>query len=193
MTSPSPSASPEEQGSPLPAILVGVAILGVAAFFIFGSGGAEEATASRVDGPSANQTASDRSVGSDPSGRVRGGIGARGVDDAQGPRSARLNPVVGGVIEGNGLKLPAEAPKTPESFASKSEEIAYYEEKLTNEKEMLEKRALFLDRVNQNILNARSPEQKQVAESRGKIVQKNYDDQKEKVEALERRLAELRG
>lgn len=193
MTSPSPSASPEEQGSPLPAIVAGVAILGVAAYLIFGSDATSSETATPGSGKSAAlQAASDHSVAGDPSGKVRGGVGARSIDDAQGPRQARINPAIGVHHEALGMKVPPEAPKKPESFASTDEEIAYYEEQLGVEKEMLEKRALFLERVNKNILNAKTPEQKQIAESRGKTVQRNYDTQKEKVESIERRLAELR-
>lgn len=194
MTSPSPSASPEEQGSPLPAIIAGVAILGVAAYLIFGSDATSSETAAQGSGKSAAlQSASEHSAEGDPSAKVRGGVGARAVDEAKGARQARINPAVGAPIEGLGMKMPAEAPKKPESFASKAEEITYYEEQLGIEKEMLSKRALFLERVNKNILNAKTPEQKEIAESRGKTVQKNYDTQKEKVESIERRLAELRG
>ena len=119
MSTETPSAQPEEEGSPLPAIIAGVGILGVAAFLIFGTGsGGEEATRSEADKASQSAQEGDKSAGA--GGRVRGGIGARSVDDAQGRPDGRRNPAIGVPQEGMRLSPGTPKPKKkPESFDSR--------------------------------------------------------------------------
>ena len=84
-------------------------------------------------------------------------------------------------------------PKEPPTFATKAEEITYYEKVLSNEVALLDKRAQFVERTKANVDKARTNEEREVAESRLKIVEKNYDDQLKAVEAAKRKLSELRG
>jgi hypothetical protein len=196
-TSPPPPA-PEEQGSPKLALLVGLAILGVAAFVIFGTGGA---TSGRADAAKSGGAADQAAAGAKSSvvegnARVRGGVDARDVDEAQGraepeAKKYRRNPALGEPLEGLDL-LPSE-PKKPETFATKAEEIAFYEQKLARERVILEKRSQFLDRVKTIRAGAKTAEEKQVAESRGKIVEDNFEEQQKVVGDLEKKLAGLKG
>ncbi|MCA9663859.1 MAG: hypothetical protein KC486_36375 [Myxococcales bacterium] len=193
MSTETPSAQPEEEGSPLPAIIAGVGILGVAAFLIFGTGsGGEEATRSEADKASQSAQEGDKSAGA--GGRVRGGIGARSVDDAQGRPDGRRNPAIGVPQEGMRLSPGTPKPKKkPESFDSIEEERAYYRAELVREKAMLERRYEFVKRLEKVKQDAASADEREVAESRGKIVEENYAKQQKVVEELEAKLEELGG
>jgi len=191
MSTETPPASPEE-GSPLPAIVAGVAILGVAAFLIFGGGSSEEATekASSAKSSQSADKASEAVAGG--GGRVRGGVGARSIDDAQGRSTARRNPKLGTPMEG--MKLdPSPRSKEPPDFQSAAEEIAYYEKKLEREREILAQRERFVERLEKVKKDAVSAEEREVAESRGKIVTDNYAKQQKVIEELEKKLEGLKG
>jgi hypothetical protein len=194
MSTETPSAQPEEEGSPLPAIIAGVGILGVAAFLIFGTGsGGEEATRSEAD--KASQSAQDGGKSAGAGGRVRGGIGARAVDDAQGRPDSRRNPAIGVPQEGLRLSPGMGKPKKkkPESFESIEAERAYYQAELTREKAMLDKRFEFVKRLEKVKRDAASADERQAAERRGKVVEENYAKQQKVVEDLEAKLEELGG
>jgi len=195
-TSPPPPA-PEEHGSPKLALLVGLAILGVAAFIIFGSGGGATsggAAATKGGGAAADQAATAaRSSVVDGNTRVRGGIDPRDVDEAQGrpePKQYRRNPALG---TPEGLDMLPNEPKRPEAFATKAEEIAFYEQKLARERVILSRRGEFLDRAKKIRADAATSEEKEVAESRGKIVENNFEEQQKVVGDLEKKLAGLKG
>ncbi|MCA9635767.1 MAG: hypothetical protein KC420_07015, partial [Myxococcales bacterium] len=71
MSTETPSAPQEEVGSPLPAIVAGVAILGVAAFLIFGSGDSSTTATEQGSAPASQAAASDRAEARVHSGKVR--------------------------------------------------------------------------------------------------------------------------
>jgi hypothetical protein len=191
MSTETPPASPEE-GSPLPAIVAGVAILGVAAFLIFGGGSSEEATEKTSSAKSSQSADRAEEVVAGGGGRVRGGVGARSIDDAKGRSTARRNPKLGAPMEG--MKLdPTPRPKEPPDFQSAAEEIEYYEKKLEREREILVQRERFVERLEKVKKEAVSAEEREVAEGRGKIVTDNYAKQQQVVEELEKKLEGLRG
>ncbi|HGG56507.1 MAG TPA: hypothetical protein ENK31_01790 [Nannocystis exedens] len=190
MSTESPPVDPPVEGSPLPAILAGVAILAVAAFLIFGSGSSEQATED-ARGAKGGQAGMSGDAKAGAGGRVRGGVGARAADAAQGRSGARRNPKLGSPIEG--MKLNPSAPPEPPNFESKEEEIAYFEKKLERERELLEQRARFVERVKKAVREAPSAEERSVAEGRSKIVSDNYAQQQEAVKELEAKVARLKG
>lgn len=192
MSTNTPPSAPEEQGSPLPAIIAGVAILAVAAFLIFGSSSSTTATAGKGKGEIASQGADQAGkTATDASGKVRGGVEARAVDEAKGRVQYQRNPALGTPVEG--MQVLPEAPKKPDSFPSKEAEISYYEKVLVAEQALLDKRTEFVKRAHQIRADARTPEEKQVAESRTKIVEDNLEEQKKVVDDLEKKLGTLKG
>ncbi len=191
MSTETPAANPEE-GSPLPAIIAGVAILGVAAFLIFGGGSGEEATEKEASANSSQATDQSADAAAGRGGRVRGGVGARSIDDAKGRSKPRRNPKLGPPMEG--MKLdPTPRPKEPPDFESAAEEIAWYEKKLEREREILVQRERFVERLDKVKKDAISAEDREVAEGRGKIVTDNYAKQQKVVEDLEKKLEGLKG
>jgi len=193
MSTETPPVNPEE-GSPLPAILAGVAILGVAAFLIFGTGSdGDEAT--DESGRAKSSQSANQASGADSGakgGRVRGGVGARDIDDARGRPQTRRNPKLGAPMEG--MKLdPKPRAKEPTSFASAEEEIEYFEGKLRRAQQILEQRARFVERLEKVKKDAVSAEERNVAENRGKIVVENFDKQQKVVDELAAKVAKLKG
>ena len=193
MSTETPPVNPEE-GSPLPAILAGVAILGVAAFLIFGTGGGggETATENGRAGAGSNQSADQGEAAVANGGRVRGGVQPRSIDDARGRPETRRNPKLGTPIEG--MKLdPQPRPSEPPNFTSPEEEIDYFEKKLVREQQILEQRGRFVERVERAKGSAASAQEREIAESRGKIVVDNFAEQQKVVDELEAKLAKLKG
>lgn len=189
MSTETPPVDPVE-GSPLPAILAGVAILAVAAFLIFGSG-SDEQTAQEAPGAKAGQSAMSSDAKAGAGGRVRGGVGARSADRAEQGSSTRRNPKLGAPIEG--LKLNPSGPPEPPSFDTKEEELAFFEKKLERERQLLDQRARFVERVEKAKREASSAEARGVAEGRHKIVTDNYAHQQKLVKELEAKVAGLKG
>ncbi len=190
MSTESPPVDPPVEGSPLPAILAGVAILAVAAFLIFGSGSSEQATED-VPGAKGGQAGMSSDAKAGAGGRVRGGVGARAADRAEGRSGARHNSKFSSSIEG--MKLTPSQPPEPPSFTSKDEEIAYFEKKLERERQILDQRARFVERVKKAVREASSADERGVAEGRSKIVTDNYEHQQEVVQELEAKVAGLKG
>ena len=195
MSTKPPPSPPTEEGSPLPAIIAGVAILAVAAFMIFGSGPSTPTRATvsgRGDAAGSQSAAEAAKRAVDASAKVRGGVEARQVDEAQGPPGPpRRNPSIGPPLEG--MTMLPNAPKRPETFASKEEEIAYYEQLLVREQAILDKRSEFVDRVHRIRDEAKTAEEREVAAGRTKIVEDNFDEQQKTVADLKKKLAGLKG
>ncbi len=189
MSTETPPVDPVE-GSPLPAILAGVAILAVAAFLIFGSGSSEQAT-EEAPGAKSAQSAMSSDAKASAGGPVRGGVGARATDRAQGRSGTRVNPKLGSPVEG--LKLNPSGPPEPPSFDTKEEELAFFEKKLERERQLLDQRARFVKRVEKAKREASSAEERGVAEGRHKIVSDNYAHQEMVVKDLEAKVAGLKG
>jgi hypothetical protein len=198
MSEPGPktaTASQPEQGGALWALIVGGAILVVAALLIFWPGG--DAASGGPGGAgkgkgSAGQQASLAQSGGGPDGQAFG-VGAREYDPNRGNGKARINPAILPVGNGSSsLAPPRKVKPEPTSFASASAEIAYWEKKLGLAQKELAQRTIFLERMKKVKENARTSEQIELAERRGVIVEKNYTDQKKVVEDLEQKVAGLK-
>ncbi len=192
----------DSEGGLLPAILVGAGLLAVVALLLF-SGGDDDETDKGKDGQdktAAAQGANDRG-GAAGGANTPGGVAARPTDDPSrkvAPGSARINPAVR-PFEGKGINpiVPKEEP--PPENATTDELIDWYEKKLEVAQRMLESRQTFKDRlpqIQERIENSDSPErdkQLEAFEGRKKLVEKNFESAKKKVEEIEAKLAELRG
>lgn len=193
----------EREGGLMPAILVGLGLLAVVALLVFG-GGDDESKADAAGGAkSAAGAAGDRGGAGAAGPAGKGGVPARPYDKAANaaPGSARVNPAV---------KLPAVgmAPQggegarkndTPPEGASNDELIAWYEKKLEEAQRHLEQRKTFKDRlpgIRERIEQSNRPDKAkelEAFEGRAKTVSDNLDKAQQKVDDLEKKLAELRG
>ncbi len=190
MTSVSSHQPPEEEGSPLPALLAGGAIIVIFALIIFWPSG-EEAV---YQGPSGGVNGQQQSAnqGSKPkASRRTAQVEAREMD-RPGVRSAgsKINPKIGPMVSGMAPPPPKE--EIPE-FKSKTEEITYWERKLEVANRMLAGRKVFVDRLNRISSEAEDPSQRENVESRRATVEQNYEAARAKVKEIEDRIAELRG
>ena len=186
---PPPSAPPDEPQGSLGAVLIGAAILIVAALLIFwpDSDAASGDAGKGGKGGKAGQQGSNMADGG-RSGTARG-IQPREVD----PAEARMTPQVtpGLLAPTNGLAtMPAPKPE-PTSFPSAAAEIAYFEKKLVQAREDLAARTTFLERMKKQKDNAPISELERMNQ-RGKVVQDNYDKAVVKVGELEKKVAELK-
>jgi len=199
MSEPGPKAAtasqPESaQGGALWALIVGGAILVVAALLIFWPGGDATGGAGSGKGKgSAGQQASlAQGGGGGPEGQAMG-VGARDYDPNRGNGKVRVNPGLLPVGPGsNTMAPPRKVKPEPTSFPSAAAEIAYWEKKLALAQQELTQRTLFLERMKKVKENARTSEQIETAERRGVIVQKNYDEAKKHVEELEQKVGGLK-
>lgn len=187
-TTPTPPPAEDPQGS-LGAVLIGGAILVVAALLIFWPDGD---SASRTDGAGGrgNSAQANSGGGASGSGQSKGGVGARDHDPAEGKVNARINPAL--QMSSRTMAPSRPPPPEPTSFNSPAEEIAYFEKKLEQARADLEARSTFLERMKKVKDDARTPADQSRAQARGEIVQKNYDDAMDAVADLEKKLAELR-
>ncbi|MBZ5715732.1 hypothetical protein [Nannocystis pusilla] len=189
------SQSEPAQGGALWALIVGGAILVVAALLIFWPGG--DATSASGSGKgskgSAGQQASLAQGGAGgPEGQALG-VSARDYDPNRGNGKVRINPNILPVGPGaNSLAPPRKVKPEPTSFPSAAAEIAYWEKKLAAARQDLTQRTLFLERMQKVKENARTSEQIELAERRGVVVQKNYDEAKKTVEELEQKVDGLK-
>lgn len=186
---PPPSAPPDEPQGSLGAVLIGAAILLVAALLIFwpDSDAASGDAGKGGKGGKAGQQGSNMADGG-RSGTARG-IQPREVD----PAEARMTPQVtpGLLAPTNGLAtMPAPKPE-PTSFPSAAAEIAYFEKKLEEARANLVARTTFLERMKKQKDNAPISELERMNQ-RGKVVQDNYDKAVAKVGELEKKVAELK-
>ncbi|WAS94153.1 hypothetical protein [Nannocystis punicea] len=182
------------QGGALWALIVGGAILVVAALLIFWPGGdAASGTAGAGKGKvSGGQQASLAQGGGEPTAQALG-VGAREYDPNRAGGKARVNPALLPVGPKSDSLAPPKKPKPePTSFPSASAEIAYWEKKLDIARKELAQRTVFLERMKKVKENARTSDQIELAERRGVIVEKNYTDQKKLVEDLEQKVAGLK-
>mgnify|MGYP000140193722 CR=1 FL=1 len=193
MTAPesTPSTPPpadESQGS-LGAVLIGGAILVVAALLIFWPDGDTARQTSEVAKPTTAQASTAGSSASG-SGQARGGVAPRESDPAQGRVAPRVNPAIGAASRS---MAPSRPPKPePTGFRSAEAEIAYFEKKLEQARNDLKARTTFLERMNRIKENAKTLAEQDRAASRGVIVQQNYDKAKQVVAELEEKVAGLR-
>jgi hypothetical protein len=126
-----------------------------------------------------------------------GGVKARAYDEPQAPGgSGRRNPAVKLPSLGMAPDMP-QKDEPPPTFASKADEIAWYEVRLANAQKQLEARKKFVDRLpSARERLAKGPDaaaQLKAFEGRSKIVQTNYDRAQEVVGEIERKLSQLRG
>lgn len=198
MTPPAPTTPPpadDPQGS-LGAVLIGGAILLIAGLFIFwpasetaspgggGAGGNKAGAAAQQ----ANSAAEDGRSG----GGLAQGIEARDVDPARGQQRSEARVTPGLLAPTRGMApVP---PPTPErtSFASNAEELAYFEKKLEDARKDLDMRATFLERMRKIEAQGKSAAEDERNAARAKIVQKNYDSARLRVEELEKKVKALR-
>jgi len=186
MTSPG-SGQPEEEGSSLPALLAGIAIVGVAAYLIFGPDG------SAPGADSGNQAVAGQ-VGKDGKSGAPGrkvGVEDREIDSPDGPeRKYRRNPAIG--IPVNNV-APAPPPTPIPDFKTPEEEIAFWERRLKGLQAQLHSRETFVARSLRRIESAESADKRSQAEATHKTVVANRDEVKAKVDELEQKLVDLRG
>ncbi|MBK7824569.1 hypothetical protein [Nannocystis sp.] len=183
-----PNAPPDEPQGSLGAVLIGAAILIVAALLIFwpdndaASDGAGGGKASKAGQQGSNMADGGRS------GTARG-IQPRAVD----PAEARMTPQVrpGLLAPTDGLAtMPTPKPE-PTSFPSAAAEIAYFEKKLVQAREDLVARTTFLERMKKTLAEGAISEHDRNTQ-RAKIVQSNYDKAQARVTELEQKVADLK-
>ena len=178
----------------LPVVIGGAAILAVFALIAFwpgksptsGTEGGKKTAAAGVDGELEGR------------GGGKGGVQAREYDEPSAPeRPGRRNPAVRLPNVGMAPEAPAAKDDTPPVFASKAEEIAWYERKLAQAQDVLEARQKFAERlpkVKEKIEQAPNAEkQLEAFEQRKKIVEDNYAKAQADVAELEKKLTDLRG
>lgn len=187
---PNPAAVPppgeEPQGS-LGAVLIGGAILLVAALLIFWP------SSESASGAGANGSGSSRSGGVQGSdiaggqGQAVRGITPREVDPAEGKARAQT----AFMAPTNGMTMMPTPKPEPTSFPSAAAEIAYFEKKLEQARRDLVSRTTFLERMKKIQDNAPISEHDKNVR-RAKVVQENYDKALDRVEELEKKLKDLR-
>ena len=194
MSEPGSKAGPpaEQEGSAVWALLVGGAILVIAALLIFWPSGETAQNRSGKGGATGSQSALAQGG---PNGEGGGlGVAAREFDPNRGGGGgARINPVLRPQGRAANTLAPPRKPKPePTSFPTASAEIAYWEKKLTLARNDLAQRTMFWERMQKVKEDARTSEQIDNAERRGKIVEKNYLDAKKAVEDLEKKVEGLK-
>ncbi|HEY8376847.1 MAG TPA: hypothetical protein VIK91_10175 [Nannocystis sp.] len=196
---PSGAAPEPEEGSALWALLVGGAILVIAALLIFwpsgdsGTAGGKSGIATRRPGDPASQSLAQGGAPGQGGGMALG-VEAREYDPHRGGGGQRrVNPIfLPEGTAGTTLAPPKKPKPEPTSFPSASAEIAYWEKKLDLARDELSRRTMFWERMQRAKEEARTSEQIETAERRSKIVEKNYLDQKKIVEDLEKKVADLK-
>ena len=186
MTAPG-SGQPEEEGSSLPALLAGIAIVGVAAYLIFGPDGSPPG----ADG--GKQAAADHAGKNGKSGTPgrKVGVEDREIDSPDGPaKKYRRNPAIGMPVND---VAPPPPPKPIPDFKTPEEEIAFWEGRLKGLKAQLHSRETFVSRSQRRIDQAESADKRAQAEATHKTVTANRDELKSKVDELEQKLTDLRG
>ena len=188
-TPPAPGSSPaEEPQGALGAVLIGGAILLIAALLIFWPSGGS----SGVDGKGGargQQAYNGDGIDGDDRGGPGRGIKPREAD----PAEARVAPRVreGLLAPNNGMAMAPTREPEPTSFPSVAAEIAYLEKKLVEARANLESRATFLARMKKIQAAAPISDQERNAR-RAKVVQDNYDKAQLRVDDLVYKLKLLR-
>lgn len=179
----------------LPVVIGGAVILLVFALIAFWPGKSPDRESEAAKKAAAANAESDRASRSGGGGK--GGVQARDYDEPSAPaRPGKRNPAVRLPNVGMAPEAPAPKDDTPPVFASKSEEIAWYERKLVQAQEVLDARQKFAERlpkVRAKIEQAPNAEQQlQAFEQRKKIVEDNYAKAQADVAEIEKKLAQLR-
>lgn len=189
-----PNAEPADGGA-VWALLVGGAILTIAALLIFWPTGD---TATQTGGAAAGrngggQQASHTANGDAQGGlALNGGVGAREVDPARNGRPRVREGLLPGGSGGLNLAPPPKPKPEPTSFSSAAKEIAYYEKKLEAARYTLTQREKFWERMQRIREGAVTPQAQQAAEQRAVIVKKNLDDAAAAVKELEQKVQRLK-
>jgi len=191
-TSPAPGNSPaEEPQGALGAVLIGGAILVIAALLIFWPGGGGSGVGVGVGGKGGGAGGQQAYNGIDDDG---GGGRSRGISPREvDPAEARVAPRVreGLLAPTNGMAMVPTREPEPTSFPSVAAEIAYLEKKLVEARSNLEARGVFLERMKK--IQARAPISEHERNTRrGKVVQENYDKAQTRVDDLVYKLKLLR-
>lgn len=183
-----PNAPADEPQGSLGAVLIGGAILVVAALLIFwpDSETASKAGAGGKDGAAGQQSSN---IAGDGPGGVPRGIQPRAIDPAEGRSAPRVTP--GLMAPSNGLAMLPERKPEPTSFPSAAAEIAHFEKKLEQARADLTARTTFLERMKKQKDEAPISET-DTMNQRAKIVQNNYDRALARVEELEQKVAGLK-
>jgi len=188
------SADGQDKKSMMPVLLGGGVILAVFALIAFWPSDKGDGTGANADKGAAE---GEDGPGGSKVGAGKGGVQARDYDEPSAPtRPGKRNPAVR--LPNVGMSPEAPAPEeAPPVFASKAEEIAWYERKLEKAKELRDARQKFADRlprVKEKIESSPNPDQQmQAFEKRKKIVEENYAKAQADVAELEKKLAELKG
>ena len=188
--SPAPGNSPaEEPQGALGAILVGAAILLVAALLIFWPSSETAGEAGGKAGRVGGQQAAYNGDGED---NARGrGISPREVDPAQVPVGVTPRVRDGILAPNNGMAMAPTREPEPTSFPSVAAEITYLEKKLEAARESLKSRGVFVERMKK--MQERAPVSDfERTSARAKIVQDNYDKAQARVDDLEYKIKLLR-
>lgn len=182
-----PNAPPDEPQGSLGAVLIGAAILIVAALLIFWPD-SDAASGGDAGGKGGKAGQGSNMADGGRSGTARG-IQPREVDPAEGRMTPQVTP--GLLAPTNGLAtMPAPKPE-PTSFPSAEAEIAYFEKKLVQAREDLAARTTFLERMKKTLAEGAISEHDRNTQ-RAKIVQSNYDKAQARVTELEQKVADLK-
>lgn len=181
---------------------VGVVLAVIAAIALWPKSEDAGGDAKKRAKPGASARAGDGEGGGGGAGGPGGaGVAARAYDNPNAPGgSGRINPAVklpnvGMAPEGAGGTPQKDEP--PATFASKAEEIAWYEGRLERANKNLEARKKFYDRlpaVRERVAAGPDPQrQLETFEGRKKVVEENYAKAQADVIEVEKKLKELRG
>jgi hypothetical protein len=191
-----PTASESREGGLLPAMLAGAGILIVVALLVLWPSGDDGGSGPESLAGSAQGAAGAAGGGNGAGGR--GGVQARDFDEASRQSPApRMNPAVRLPPQGAGM-APGMPPKSddPPEFASRQDEITWYEERLARAIQMRDSRQKFVERlpkIRERIEEGDNPEEGLKAfEGRKKIVEDNFAKAQARVDELEAKLAGLR-
>lgn len=186
---PPPNAPADEPQGSLGAVLIGAAVLAIAALLIFWP---DSETASKTgkggrDGGAAGQASNV--AGGGGAGGVARGIQPRAIDPAEGRSQPQVTP--GLMAPSNGLAMVPERKPDPTSFPSAAAEIAFFEKKLEQARADLTARTTFLERMKKQKDDAPISETDKMNQ-RSKVVQENFDKARARVEELEEKVAGLK-
>jgi len=188
-TSSAPGTAPaEEPQGALGAVLIGGAILVIAALLIFWPSSDTAGEAGGKGGRGGGQQAYNGDGEGD--GKTRG-ISPREVDPAEARIAVTPRVREGILAPTNGMAMVPTREPEPTSFPSVAAEITYLEKKLVEARSNLESRAVFLERMKKMQQSAPVSEYERTS-ARAKVVQDNYDKAQARVDDLEYKIKLLR-
>jgi hypothetical protein len=183
-----PTAAVDEPQGSLGAVLIGVAVLAIAALLIFWPD-SETASKAGKDGKDGAAGQGSNVAGGGAAGGVARGIQPRAIDPAEARSRPQVTP--GLLAPTSGLAMSPERKPEPTSFPSAAAEIAHFEKKLEQARADLTARTTFLERMKKQKDEAPISET-DTMNQRAKIVQNNYDRALARVEELEQKVAGLK-